>query len=94
MQREGIPTKPVRQSRQCTVRMPWHDIVARAEQGSFDSALAHSRLAQDDSRVRGSVGMLSNARSYFPMQKLPKMRFKMSSAVVAPVISSSGRKAL
>jgi hypothetical protein len=29
---------------------------------------------------------------YFPMQKVPKMRFRMSSVVVAPVISSRGRK--
>jgi PIN domain len=32
-------------------------------------------------------------RSYLPMQKVEKMRFKMSSAVVAPVIASMGRSA-
>ena len=31
---------------------------------------------------------------YFPMQKVLKIRFRMSSLVVAPVISSSGRNAL
>lgn len=31
---------------------------------------------------------------YFPMQNDPKIKFRMSSAVVAPVISSSGRSAL
>ncbi len=31
---------------------------------------------------------------YFPMQNELKIRFRMSSAVVAPVISSSGRSAL
>ena len=31
---------------------------------------------------------------YFPMQNLLKIRFRMSSLVVAPVISSSGRSAL
>jgi hypothetical protein len=31
---------------------------------------------------------------YFPMQKEEKIRFRMSSVVVAPVIWSSGRKAL
>jgi len=30
---------------------------------------------------------------YFPMQKVPKIKFRMSSAVVAPVISSRGRRA-
>ena len=39
---------------------PWRGIVARAGLGSFDSALAHSRLAQDDSRKEASrrVGQL------------------------------------
>ena len=32
--------------------------------------------------------------SYFPIQKLLKMRFRMSSAVVSPVIESSGRRTL
>jgi hypothetical protein len=31
---------------------------------------------------------------YFPMQNLLKIKFRMSSVVVAPVISSSGRRAL
>ena len=31
---------------------------------------------------------------YFPMQKVLKIKFKMSSVVVAPVIASSGRSAL
>ncbi len=31
---------------------------------------------------------------YFPMQNLLKIKFRMSSFVVAPVISSSGRRAL
>ena len=31
---------------------------------------------------------------YFPMQKVLKIKFKISSVVVAPVIASSGRKAL
>ena len=31
--------------------------------------------------------------SYFPMQNVEKMRFRMSSAVVAPVIASIGRSA-
>lgn len=31
---------------------------------------------------------------YLPMQKVLKMRFRMSSLVVAPVISSRGRRAL
>jgi hypothetical protein len=31
--------------------------------------------------------------TYLPMQKVPKIRFRMSSVVVAPVISSSGRRA-
>jgi hypothetical protein len=30
---------------------------------------------------------------YFPMQKVLKIRLRMSSVVVAPVISSSGRRA-
>ncbi len=30
---------------------------------------------------------------YFPMQKVPKIKLRMSSVVVAPVISSSGRRA-
>ncbi len=30
---------------------------------------------------------------YFPMQNLPKIRLRMSSVVVAPVISSRGRSA-
>jgi hypothetical protein len=30
---------------------------------------------------------------YFPMQKVPKIRFRMSSVVVVPVISSRGRRA-
>ena len=30
---------------------------------------------------------------YFPMQNVAKIRFKMSSAVVAPVIASIGRRA-
>jgi len=30
---------------------------------------------------------------YFPMQKVEKMRFRMSSAVVAPVMASMGRRA-
>ncbi len=30
---------------------------------------------------------------YLPMQKVEKMRLRMSSAVVAPVMASSGRKA-
>ena len=33
-------------------------------------------------------------RSYFPMQNLLKIKFRMSSVVVAPVIASSGRSAL
>ena len=31
------------------------------------------------------------ATPYFPIQKVEKMRFRMSSAVVAPVKASSGR---
>lgn len=31
---------------------------------------------------------------YFPMQNVLKIRFRISSAVVAPVMASSGRKAL
>jgi len=30
---------------------------------------------------------------HFPMQKVPNIRLRMSSVVVAPVISSSGRSA-
>ena len=30
---------------------------------------------------------------YFPMQKVEKMRLRMSSAVVAPVMASMGRRA-
>jgi len=33
------------------------------------------------------------AENYFPMQNVLKIRFRMSSAVVAPVIPSSGRSA-
>src|SRR5437763_10785773 len=32
--------------------------------------------------------------NYFPMQNVLKIKFRMSSVVVAPVIASSGRKAL
>jgi hypothetical protein len=32
--------------------------------------------------------------SYLPMQNVLKIKFKISSVVVAPVIASSGRKAL
>lgn len=31
---------------------------------------------------------------YFPMQNVPKIRLSISSVVVAPVISSSGRRVL
>jgi plasmid stabilization system protein ParE len=33
------------------------------------------------------------AHDYFPMQNVAKIRFRMSSAVVAPVIASKGRSA-
>jgi hypothetical protein len=39
------------------------------------------------------LGMLRNL-SYFPMQNVLKIKFRMSSEVVAPVIASSGRRAL
>ncbi len=32
-------------------------------------------------------------RAYLPMQNVPKIRLRMSSVVVAPVISSSARRA-
>jgi hypothetical protein len=35
----------------------------------------------------------SNSRNYFPMQNVLKIKFNMSSFVVAPVIESSGRRA-
>ena len=41
-------------------------------------------------RFRGSPRKLF----YFPMQNVLKIRFRMSSTVVAPVMASSGRKAL
>src|ERR1035441_2908427 len=42
--------------------------------------------------VATSISLAGNL--YFPMQNELKMRFRISSAVVAPVISSSGRSAL
>jgi len=41
--------------------MPWHDIIARAWQGSFDSALARSRLAQDD--ILKSIAAITQGRA-------------------------------
>jgi hypothetical protein len=35
--------------------------------------------------------MTTDLANYLPMQKLPKIRFRMSSAVVAPVTSSNWR---
>ena len=35
----------------------------------------------------------SNSRDYFPMQNVLKIKFNMSSFVVAPVIASNGRRA-
>ena len=40
-----------------------------------------------------TMGRLYQAPAYFPMQKVEKMRFRISSAVVAPVIASMGRSA-
>jgi hypothetical protein len=42
--------------------------------------------------LRGVVSKVPG-NGYFPMQNVEKMRFKMSSAVVAPVIASMGRRA-
>ncbi len=64
-------------------------------------------LTADDAENRGSSRTILTSLSahlrairvvcgnpYLPMQQLLKMTFRMSSAVVAPVISSSGRSAL
>ena len=48
------------------------------------------------SRLYSSILHLMGHRCtllYFPMQKVPKIKFRMSSVVVAPVISSRGRRA-
>jgi hypothetical protein len=37
--------------------------------------------------------MVQRSEAYFPMQNVLKIRFRMSSVVVAPVISSKGRNA-
>ncbi len=47
--------------------------------------------------LRGGASLSQDASQtvhYLPMQKVLKMRFRMSSVVVAPVMASSGRSAL
>ena len=54
-------------------------------------------LRRDDDAVSQGAGQCVEVRSaaaYFPIQNVLKIKFKISSAVVAPVISSSGRNAL
>src|SRR5581483_4231172 len=61
-----------------------------------DHSLREKRIHFGPARSRflPSVGMTKPCKGYFPMQKRLKIRLRMSSFVVAPVISSRERKAL
>ena len=65
----------------------------------FDDAksVSQSRGSFDADCFAKALGLRALCRSmlcYFPMQNVLKIRFRMSSVVVAPVIASSGRSAL
>ena len=51
-------------------------------------------LDRANSFTAGTGGEFHLRGNYFPMQKVLKIRFKMSSVVVSPVIESSGRREL
>ncbi len=67
----------------------------------FRNPLAHARGSEAQARLfrqllssdREGDGCLWLFKSYFPMQNVAKIRFRISSAVVAPVMASSGRSA-
>src|ERR1019366_219003 len=55
-----------------------------------DGRRSHSRV----SSARPSLIGGTRPRVYFPMQNVLKIKLRMSSVVVAPVMASSGRSAL
>src|SRR5580692_3836739 len=64
-----------------------------------ESALLHFFVRISRPYSRRALGHISSRRksltvSYFPMQNVLKIKLRMSSVVVAPVIASSGRSAL
>jgi|GEM_PF-1011910 len=57
--------------------------------------IGRNHAAKPRSCWQVTVGGLHPKRNpHFPMQKVLKIKFRMSSVVVAPVTSSSGRSAL
>ncbi len=68
--------------RPCFVSDDLDLVIARRRSGTTRRALAEE-----------SSGQISIGYAYFPMQKVEKMRFRMSSAVVTPVMASIGWRA-
>src|ERR1019366_2352104 len=59
----------------------------------FDAAAQLGTGVETSLDAAGRSACATAAPSYFPMQKVLKMRFRMSSAVVAPVMASKGLSA-
>ena len=69
-----------------------HDPVAAFAKVVFE--LHHKRQIRLTAENVSTSSQFSKQLAYFPMQKLLKIRLRMSSVVVAPVISSNARSPL
>jgi hypothetical protein len=71
------------------------DLAIRLRQGEYSLRKTDGRwsIAQYTPDEHDGTNQRSSKIDHFPMQKLLKIKFRMSSVVVSPVIASSGRRA-